>query len=213
MSPDIKKRFVVAGIGTEIGKTFVSAVLTEALEADYWKPVQAGNMNATDTDFIRQHVSNNITACHPEGYRLCRPMSPHAAAEAEGIRIELDKLSLPGTGNVLIIELAGGLMVPLNDRQLNIDLLRKWNLPVILVSQNYLGSINHTLLSAEVLKQLGVPVAGLIFNGDANPVTEEFILNYTRLPCLARIGHQKEITKETVRHLANALKPALKFIL
>ena len=157
------KHFVVAGIGTEIGKTLVSAILTEALEADYWKPVQAGNLDATDTDFIRQHVSNKVTACHPEGYRLIRPMSPHAAAAAEGIRIDLNKLSPPGTANPLVIELAGGLMVPLNDRQLNTDLLRIWNLPVILVSQSYLGSINHTLLSAEALKQLGVLVAGLIF--------------------------------------------------
>lgn len=207
------KQFVVAGIGTEIGKTFVSAILAEALEADYWKPVQAGNLDFTDTDFIRQHISNERTVCHPEGYRLSAPMSPHAAAKAEGITIDLNKLVLPDTANHLVIELAGGLMVPLNERELNTDLLSKWNLPIILVSQNYLGSINHTLLSVEVLTQQGSHVAGIIFNGEANPASEDFIIQYTGLPCLAKISLQKEINQGTLKQLAEGLKPRLKVLL
>ena len=204
------KRFVIAGIGTEIGKTFISAILTQALEADYWKPVQAGSLDCTDTDFVKLHISNHKTVFHPEGYRLQAAMSPHAAAAAEGLSIDLEKLEIPVTGNHLVIELAGGLMVPLNDRELNTDLLKHWGLPVILVSQNYLGSINHTLLSLEVLKQQGIEVPGIIFNGDCNPATEEFILRYSGVPCLARIERHEQITKATVKELADGLKSRLK---
>lgn len=203
------KQFVIAGIGTEIGKTFISAILTQALEADYWKPVQAGSLDFTDTDFVREHISNKNSVCHPEGYRLTRPMSPHAAAAAEGICIDLNRLTIPQTDNHLIIELAGGLMVPLNERQLNTDLIRMWNLPVILVSRNYLGSINHTLLSAEVLKQQGLNVTGIIFNGEPNQATENFIIQYTGLRCLANVLPET-ITKETVTRLADQLRDNLK---
>ncbi|MBC7745452.1 MAG: dethiobiotin synthase [Flavobacterium sp.] len=200
------KHIVVAGIGTEIGKTFISAILVEALEADYWKPVQAGNLDCTDTDFIKQHISNQKTVCHPEGYRLLAPMSPHAAAKAEGICIDIEKLNIPLTSNYLIIELAGGIMVPLNNKHLNIDLISKWQLPLILVSENYLGSINHTLLSVELLKNKKINIMGIIFNGDSNPATEELIINYTGLPCLAKICKQKMVGKETVSQLAHELK-------
>src|SRR5258708_4117654 len=138
------KGYVIAGIGTDIGKTFISAILAEALQADYWKPVQAGNLEKTDTDIVRELISNNRTFFHDSKYLLSRPMSPHAAAEIDNIEIDLNKLNLPNTSKILLIELPGGLMVPLNKKQLNIDLIKKWNLPVILVSQNYLGSINHT---------------------------------------------------------------------
>ena len=201
------KTFVIAGIGTEIGKTFISAIITEALEADYWKPVQAGS--PADTDYIRTHISNSKTLCHPEGYHLREPMSPHAAAAAEGIEIDLNTLAVPATANHLVIELAGGLMVPLNKSQLNTDLLGQWNLPVILVSQNYLGSINHTLLSVAALKQLHIPIAGIIFNGEPNRDTEDIILSQTGLPCIAKITWQAEASKESIQQLAAWLKPRL----
>ena len=203
------KQFVIAGIGTEIGKTFISAILTQALEADYWKPVQAGSLDSTDSDFVRQYISNQKTVCHPEGYRLKAAMSPHAAAAAEGIHIDLAKLPVPVTPNHLVIELAGGLMVPLNNKELNTDLLKRWDLPVILVSQNYLGSINHTLLSLDVLKQRGIRVAGIIFNGEPNPATEEVILQYSGVACIARIEWQEQITRTTVKDLAEGLKDQL----
>lgn len=200
---------VVAGIGTGVGKTLVASIITEALQADYWKPVQAGNLDFTDTDFVKQHISNTKTFFHPEAYRLAMPMSPHAAAEIDGVVIELERLSVPQSSNIIVIEPAGGLMVPLNDRQLNIDLLKQWNLPVVLVSQNYLGSINHTLLSVELLKHSSARLAGIIFNGQRNASTEEFILEYTGVPCIGKIEYEKEITKELVKHYADEFRKNL----
>ena len=194
---------VVAGIGTGIGKTLVAAIITEALQADYWKPVQAGNLDFTDTDFVKQYNSNTKTFFHPEAYRLTMPMSPHASAKIDGVLIEFEKLSVPQSNNSIVIEPAGGLMVPLNDRQLNIDLLKQWELPVILVSQNYLGSINHTLLSVELLKLYGIKLGGIIFNGERNASTEDFILGYTGVRCIGKIEYEKEITKELVKHYAD----------
>ena len=199
----------VAGIGTGVGKTFVAAILTEALQADYWKPVQAGNLDFTDTDFVRQHTSNKKSFFHPEAYRLSQPMSPHAAAKIDGIQIALDKLSIPSSSKTIVIELAGGLMVPLNDSYLNIDLLKQWKLPVVLVSQNYLGSINHTLLSIEVLKQHGILLTGIIFNGERNAATEDFILTYTGINCMAGINNENEVNKETIKRYAEEFRNKL----
>ena len=139
------KKLIVAGIGTEIGKTVASAVLVEALQADYWKPIQSGGLEDSDTDTVRRLITNSTSYFHPEAYRLTQPLSPHAAAEIDGVTIELEKLTVPLTRNGLVIELAGGLMVPLNSNDLTIDWVQKLGLPVVLVSRNYLGSINHTL--------------------------------------------------------------------
>jgi dethiobiotin synthetase len=201
---------VVAGIGTGIGKTLIAAILTEALEADYWKPVQAGNPEHTDTDEVRSLISNNKTVFHPEAYRLNQPLSPHAAAKLDNIEIDTAKLDLPVTQNRLIIELAGGLMVPLNKNELNSDLLVKWNAPVVLVSQNYLGSINHTLLSVDLLKNKNITIAGIIFNGEPNIETEKFILHYTAANCIANIQPQSHISKSTVTALATKFAPSFK---
>jgi dethiobiotin synthetase len=191
-------KYIIAGIGTEIGKTFISSILTEALQADYWKPIQSGALDFTDTDTIRSLISNTKTVFHPEAYRLNEPMSPHAAAVIDEVEIELSKFELPQTDNHLIVELAGGIMVPLNDRETNIDLIKKLNIPVILISKNYLGSINHTLLSVEVLKMNNILVKGLIFNGEQNKSSEDFILNYTKLECLGRVNFEKNIDKNVV---------------
>jgi len=206
------KKAVVVGIGTGVGKTFIATILAEALEADYWKPVQAGNLDFTDTDFVKQHISNNKTYCYPEVYRLSAPMSPHAAAKNDGIDIELEKLTVPQTKNHLIIEPPGGLMVPLNEEKLNVDLICQWGLPVILVSKNYLGSINHTLLTQRVLKDYAVKVSGIIFNGEPNEATEEIILNYTGLSCIAKINHEQEISKKTVKRHADQLREKLNLL-
>jgi dethiobiotin synthetase len=206
------KGFVAAGIGTDIGKTLVSAVLVEALQADYWKPVQAGSLDNTDTDIVRSLVSNSKSVFHPSVYNLSKPMSPQAAADIDGATIDLNKLTLPETNNTLLIELPGGLMVPLNHHQLNIDLMASWNLPVILVSQNYLGSINHTLLSVAALKNEGIDLEGIIFNGNSNAVTEDFILQYTKLECIGRVPQLKEINKETIRQVASEFTLQLKTV-
>ena len=130
-------KFFVAGIGTEIGKTVVSAILTEALKADYWKPIQSGALEDSDTHTVRRYISNAASVFHPEAYRLREPLSPHAAAAIDGVTIELSKLVIPETDNHLVIELAGGLMVPLNDTDLNIDFVQQSGLPVVLVSVSY----------------------------------------------------------------------------
>lgn len=197
------KQYIIAGIGTEIGKTFISSILTESLQADYWKPIQSGALDFTDTDTVRSLISNDKTVFHPEAYRLNQPMSPHAAAAIDGIEIELSKFELPQTDNHLIIELAGGIMVPLNDRETNLDLMKKLNVPVILISKNYLGSINHTLLSVEVLKMNNITIKGLIFNGEQNKSSENFILNYTKLECLGRVDFEENIDRNVVSKWAN----------
>lgn len=195
-------KYIIAGIGTEIGKTFISSILTESLQADYWKPVQSGALDFTDSDTVKSLISNHKTVFHPETYRLTEPMSPHAAAAIDGVEIELSKFQLPQTDNHLIVELAGGIMVPLNDQETNLDLIKKLNIPVILVSKNYLGSINHTLLSVEVLKMNNIPVKGLIFNGERNKYSEDFILNYTGLKCLGRVNFEDNIDKDVVKKWA-----------
>lgn len=200
------KRFFITGIGTDVGKTIVSAILVEAFNADYWKPIQAGDLNNTDTMKVRSLISNAKSKFHPEAYQLTKQISPHAAAEADGIKINIDTLALPITTNSLIIEGAGGLMVPLNDEFLVIDLIQKLKAEVILVSNNYLGSINHTLLTVEALKNRNIPIAGIIFNGKPTKTSEEYILNYTGLKSLLFIEEEKKIDKEMILKYKAMLK-------
>ncbi|MCO6501065.1 MAG: dethiobiotin synthase [Vicingus serpentipes] len=192
------KNIFVTGIGTDVGKTIVSAILTEALEADYWKPVQAGDLKNSDTLKVQSLISNTKTVFHPETYQLSEPMSPHAAAAIDGIEIDVKKITLPFTNNRLVIEGAGGLMVPLNNECLIIDLIEKLEAGVVLVVQNYLGSINHTLLSIEVLKSRGVELLGVIFNGTKNEASESYILSYSGLTCLGRVKKHDVLTKKVV---------------
>lgn len=189
------KRYFVTGIDTDAGKTLASAILTQQLKADYWKPIQAGE--PTDSDQIRQLIDSSLVV-HPEGVMLQHPMSPHAAARRENVQITADQFTLPETSNTLIIEGAGGLMVPFNAQDLVIDLAKQFEAEVILVSRNYLGSINHTLLSVAYLQTHNYPIKGIIFNGDPNEDTESFILQYTGLKCLGRIPMMDTITADTV---------------
>jgi len=191
-------QFFITGIGTEIGKTVVSAILTEYLQADYWKPVQSGDLHWTDTMKVQSLISNTKSVFHPERHRLNAPLSPHASAALDGVQINLSDFTLPQTSNHLIVEGAGGLMVPLNDHEVMLELIQKLNIPVILVSRNYLGSINHTLLSFEALQRRNIPIAGIVFNGDPNPATESFIENYTQLPILFRVGDLPEISPQVI---------------
>jgi dethiobiotin synthetase len=192
------KPLFITGIGTGIGKTLIAAIVVEKLKADYWKPIQSGDLDNSDTMKVQTLVSNTKTIFHGEAYRLTQPYSPHKSAKLDGIVINERSILAPKTGNQLIIEGAGGLMVPLNDQFLMIDLIEQLDAEVILVSQNYLGSINHTLLSTEALKQRGIPIKGIIFNGEANTSSEEYILNYTGIPLLGSIPHLPEITRLSV---------------
>ena len=198
-------QLIVAGIGTEIGKTVASAVLVEALQADYWKPIQSGALADSDTNTVRQLISNSVSVFYPEAYRLTQPLSPHAAAELDGVTIDMNRIIVPDTDNSLVIELAGGLMVPLNDHDLNIDLVQRLGLAVVLVSRNYLGSINHTLLSVEACRSRSIPLIGILFNGPTVPATEDFILNYTGLPCIGRIGQEDVVTKDIIKKYAGLI--------
>jgi dethiobiotin synthetase len=201
-------RYFVTGIGTDIGKTIASAILVEAMGAHYWKPIQAGDLHQTDTMKVKGLVSNKQSGFYPEAYSLTKPMSPHAAAFIDKVEINPDDILLPNHTRNLIIEGAGGLMVPLNSNFLMIDLIEKLNAEVILVSQNYLGSINHTLLSAEALQNRNIPVKGIIFNGPSISTTENFICEYTGLKFLFRIDNEKIIDKQTI--LKYASKPCMK---
>ncbi|MHA8058247.1 dethiobiotin synthase [Aquirufa nivalisilvae] len=198
----MSQTIIVAGIGTEIGKTVVSAILTKALKADYWKPIQSGDLDQGDAYWIQQWVKHPNLTIWPSTYRLSQPLSPHTAAELDGISIKLNQFQKPASSQPLVIELAGGLMVPINDQQTNIDLIQSLNAPVILVSKNYLGSINHTLLSFEMLKQRGISILGIVFNGPENPSGEKFILNYTQLPLLLRVNEEQKIDDSIIDHYA-----------
>ena len=199
-------RYFVTGIGTEIGKTLASAILVEALEADYWKPVQAGELEYTDSQKVKELISNTESKFHSESFRLKLAMSPHAAAQNENITINTSDCQIPKTDKPLIIEGAGGLLVPLNDEECIIDLIKKLKVEVILVSQHYLGSINHTLLSIEALKNRKIPIKGILFNGDENKDTENIILSKSGLNNLGRIPTLKTVDKTSIKEIAEQLK-------
>jgi len=176
------KPLFVTGIGTGVGKTYAAAHLVETLQADYWKPIQSGDLDATDTMKVRSLVKNPTSVFYPEAYRLTQPFSPHKAADLDGLVIDPGKIILPKTQNQLIIEGAGGLMVPLNNEFLMIDLILQLQAEVVLVVMHYLGSINHTLLSIEMLKQKNIPINRIVFNGIKEAYSENVIRKrYTEL--------------------------------
>jgi dethiobiotin synthetase len=200
------RKIFVTGIGTGIGKTVASAILVEALHADYWKPIQAGISYPTDSESIRDNISNDVSVIHPETYRLREPKSPHEAAADENIEICPDQIILPPTSNsVLVIEGAGGVMVPLTGNYFILDLIKKFNAEVVLVIQNYLGSINHSLLTIEVLKQNKIKIAGIIFNNSPYLPSEDIIMNRSALPCILRISKQDKIDKNSILKYANRI--------
>lgn len=201
----MKNTYFITGIGTDVGKTIVSAIITEALEADYWKPIQAGDLENSDTDKVKRLISNKKTVFHPNSFALKTPMSPHAAAQIDGIQMSSEKIKPPKTTNDLVIEGAGGLLVPINDKETLIDLIAP-EAKVILVSRHYLGSINHTLLSIEALRSRGLQCFGIIFNGEENETSQEIILKMTGLSCLGRIEEEPYFDKNVVKEYAQEFK-------
>ncbi|MGV3461486.1 MAG: dethiobiotin synthase [Flavobacterium sp.] len=201
-------KLFITGIGTDVGKTIASAIITEALEADYWKPVQAGDLDNTDSHKIRRYISNDKTIIHPSAYNLNTPASPHLAAEIDNVEIEIAKIKAPETQNHLVTEGAGGLLVPLNDTDTIADLIQP-DYKVIIVSRHYLGSINHTLLTSEVLKARNIQVAGIIFNGNENPSTEEIILKKTGISMIGRIENEPYFDANVVKYYADVFRDKL----
>lgn len=200
------KKYFITGIGTDVGKTIVSSVLVEALKADYWKPIQSGDLHHTDTDKVKALVSNTTSKFHSSTYAFKEPASPHYSASLENVEIEMGQFKLPETNNHLIVEGAGGLLVPLNKDYLIIDLIEQLSLETILVVRNYLGSINHTLLSIEALRRRNIEVKGIIVSGAPNVSSEDFILEYTKIPFLGRIDEEAKFDKKSILRHASRFK-------
>ena len=191
----MSNRIFITGIGTGVGKTVTAACVTQALRADYWKPVQTGLLEGTDTETVRALLSNTTSVCHKEVYCLQEPASPHLAARLEKVTIETDRILeqaaiIQPPHRTLVIEGAGGLMVPLNEEVFTLDLIRQLQAKVIIVAQNYLGSINHSLLTARVLQANDIPVLGWIFNG-AHHSNEEDVVRWSGYP---KLGHIPQAT-------------------
>ena len=205
----MSKTYFITGIDTEVGKTMISAIITEALEADYWKPIQAGDLDHSDSHKVEKLVSNKKTRFHQNSYALHTPMSPHAAAEIDEIQIDLEQIKRPKTDNDLVIEGAGGLLVPLNGKDTIADLIVP-NDMVILVSKNYLGSINHTLLSINELKRRGIENIFVVFNGDENRTTQEIIEKMGKVNILGRIEQEPYFDENVVMEYAEIFRKKLK---
>ena len=201
-------KLFITGIGTDVGKTIVSSIVVEALMADYWKPVQAGDLDNSDTSKVQKFVSNTKSQYYDNAYKLNTPASPHYAAQLDNVHIELNAIREPKTTNHLVIEGAGGILVPLNTTDCIIDLI-KTDYKVILVSRHYLGSINHTLLTFEVLKNRGIVVAGIIFSGGENIATEEIILQKTAVKFIGRIDNEPYFDQNIIRYYADKFRDNL----
>lgn len=200
------KRIIVAGIGTGVGKTVVSAIVATALEADYWKPVQCGEEDSTIMKRMLDPFKHTI---HPTAYTFKAPLSPHHAAALEKVYIDCNSIRPPSTRKSLVIEGVGGVLVPLTLKTYTLELFKTWNCSWIIVSHHYLGSINHTLLTLEVLKSHGIPIAGLIFNGEPNPASENVILNIGQVPLLTKLLPQSTLNKQNIQLIAEQWKPKL----
>ncbi len=200
-------KLFVTGISTGVGKTIASAIITEALHADYWKPIQAGDLECSDSRKIRELISNEISVIHPEAHRLQTAASPDLAAQIDKIFLKAAEIIEPTTDNHLVIEGAGGLLVPLNDHETIADLIQPDH-KVIIVSHHYLGSINHTLLTIEALRSRNIDVLGIIFNGE-NESSEEIIKSKTGLKVLGKIGQEPYFDKNVVLEYADAFRQIL----
>lgn len=201
-------KLFITGIGTDVGKTISSAIVTEALEADYWKPIQAGDLENSDSHKIKSFLSNKKTVIHPNSYALKTPASPHFAAELDRITIDLKNFIEPKTENHLVIEGAGGVFVPLNSKDCVIDLIQP-DYKVIVVSRHYLGSINHTLLTIEALQNRKITVAGIVFSGDENKATEAIILSKTGVYCIGRIEQEPYFDQNVIKEYADLFREHL----
>ena len=192
-------RYFLSGIHTDAGKTVTAAFLRQALDARYWKPVQAGDLDFGDTDWVRAWSGGTDADYLPVRHALRTPASPHYAARLDGVEIALTDFELPpDDGRPLIVEGAGGLLVPLNDRETVLDLVEHLGLPVILASRHYLGSINHTLLSIEILRRRGIELAGLVYSGGDSPETVRIVRELTGVPPLVELPEFAEVNAGAV---------------
>jgi dethiobiotin synthetase len=201
-------KLFITGISTDVGKTIASAIIVEALQADYWKPIQAGDLDHSDTYKVQSLVSNKQSHFHSNSYALQTPASPHLAAAIDGITIAMNQIQEPHTNNHLVVEGAGGILVPLNETQSVVDLIQP-DYKVIVVSRHYLGSINHTLLTIEALQNRKIQVAGIIFSGDENTSSESIILSRTAVPFIGRIAQEPYFDTNVISEYADAFRDSL----
>ena len=201
-------KLFITGISTDVGKTIASAIIVEALQADYWKPIQAGDLEHSDTHKVQSLVSNTQSHFHSNSYALQTPASPHLAAAIDGITIAMNEIQEPKTNNHLVVEGAGGILVPLNETQSVVDLIQP-DYKVIVVSRHYLGSINHTLLTIEALQNRKIQVAGIIFSGDENKSSESIILSRTAVPLIGRIAQEPYFDTNVISEYAELFRENL----
>jgi dethiobiotin synthetase len=205
----MSRRIVVTGTDTEIGKTVFAAGLADMLSACYWKPIQSGLDGETDAQIVARLGGLSCDRLLPEGYRLKTPVSPHQSAAIDGIRIDAKTLVVPDTGGrPLVIEGAGGLMVPLDQSTLYVDVFARWRVPVVLCARTSLGTINHSLLSIEALRRRDIDLLGIAFIGDSNPESEHAICEIGRVQRLGRLPRLSPLTRSTLREaFATSFKP------
>ena len=208
----------ITGIGTNVGKTVVAAILTEALQADYWKPIQSGVEEGKDSDTVKLLISNAKIVFHPEAYLLKQPLSPHFAAKLDGVAIEMNKITshfvtLSGVeeesrseANHLIIEGAGGILVPINSTQYVIDIAKQMDCEIVLVISSYLGCINHSLLSIDYLLRNQFKIKALVFNGEFEPEVKQSIVDYVKNTLIIDVPQLKELTKMAVLQISSQIK-------
>ena len=199
------ERIFVTGSDTNIGKTVISGILMAGLGAEYWKPVQSGIEEMTDTEWLREKTGLSKGHFHPETYRFKRALSPHASAAREGIRVDMEAFQMPENNKSrhLIVEGAGGVMVPLNGEHFMLDLMKKIDIPVLSVSSSRLGTINHTLLSIEQMRRHGLDLLGVVINGPRNKDNREAIEYYGNIDVLAEVEPLEAINPQTLEHAFN----------
>lgn len=200
---------IITGSGPDIGKTVVSAIFVSSLQGDYWKPIECGSEENSDTATIRSLVNPAHHCIFEPAYALKAPLSPHHAARLENTTIEARFIHPPRTTRCLIVETAGGICVPLTHSILSLDVLKSWNARWVVVSKHYLGSINHTLLTIQTLKNLHIPVAGIVFNGEPNQDSEMAILTFSQLPLLGRLLPEANLNPLIIQKYAKQWKATL----
>jgi dethiobiotin synthetase len=205
----MNKHIMVAGIGTEVGKTVVSAILTVIFQGDYWKPIQSGLEEDWDSHIIKKWIDPSIHTIHPPCYSLSFPCSPHKAARLSGIEIDYQTIKIPNSTKMLIIEGVGGVLAPLTKDILSLELFKKWDCQWILISNHYLGSINHTLLTVEILKMHQVDLRGVIFNGFPDFDSEDVILKKSGLPLLGALHPEPNLNSSVIKKYANLWAPKI----
>jgi dethiobiotin synthetase len=201
-------KLFITGISTDVGKTIASSIIVEALQADYWKPIQAGDLDNSDSHKIKKYISNNKTVIHENSFKLNTPASPHLAAKLDCLTIDLKEIREPKTDNHLVIEGAGGIFVPINDTDCIIDLIQP-DYKVIVVSRHYLGSINHTLLTIQALFNRKIVIGGIVFSGNENPSTESIILSKTGVKCIGRIQEEPYFDQNVIAEYADLFRENL----